>query len=63
MRVSINLRRYASHIALVSSMHEPSNCLEEERHDTLMEDNLKISSKFATNGILLEYNNRIVGFS
>jgi len=35
---SILLRIYVSHIALVSSICEPSNCLEEERCGTLMED-------------------------
>jgi hypothetical protein len=40
MRVSIPPRRYASHVALVSSICEPSSCLEEERCDTLMEDDV-----------------------
>jgi hypothetical protein len=38
VQVKIPSRRYASHIALVSSINEPSSCLEEERCDTLMED-------------------------
>jgi len=33
MRASVPLRRYASHVALVSSIRETSSCIEEERCD------------------------------
>jgi hypothetical protein len=33
VRASVPPRRYASHVALVSSIHETSNCIEEERCD------------------------------
>jgi hypothetical protein len=38
MRVSIPPRRYAIHIALDSSIYEPSSCFEEVRCVALMED-------------------------
>jgi len=37
VRESIPPRRYASHVALVSSISERSSCLEEERCDASME--------------------------
>jgi len=46
MRVSIPPRRYASHVALVSSIHEPSSYLEEERCEALMECDCS-NSRFA----------------
>jgi hypothetical protein len=60
--VSISSRRYASHVALVSSIHEPSNCLEEERCDTWMEYDGGIDSKFSIDGSVVEYKGRLVGF-
>jgi hypothetical protein len=39
MRVSIPPRRYANHIALATSICEPSSCFEEVRCDALMEEN------------------------
>ena len=33
MRASVPPRRYVSHVALISSIHETSNCIEEERCD------------------------------
>jgi hypothetical protein len=63
VRVSIPPRRYASHIALVSSICEPSSCLEEERCDTLMEDDVGIDSMFVVDGSIVEYRDRVVGFS
>jgi hypothetical protein len=56
--VSIPLRRYASHIALVSSIHEPSSYLEERRCDTY-----DVDSGVATNVSIAEYKDRVDGFS
>lgn len=55
MRVSIPLRTYASLIASISSIFVPSVCLEEERCDTLMKDDIKIESKFAANESFAAY--------
>lgn len=55
--------RYASHIALVSSIFELSTCLEEERRDTLMEDDAMIDSKFVIDKSIVEYKDRVVEFS
>jgi hypothetical protein len=54
VRVSIPPRRYGSQIALVSSICESSNCLEEEKHDTLMEDDARIDSRSLVDGIIVE---------
>jgi hypothetical protein len=37
--------------------------LEEKRHDTLMEDDVGIDSMFAVVGSIVEYNEKVVGFS
>ena len=39
IRMSLTHRRYANHIALATSICEPSNCFEEVRCDALMEEN------------------------
>lgn len=44
-RASIHPRRYATHIALASSICEPSNSLEEVRCDALMEDDVWVDPK------------------
>jgi hypothetical protein len=53
VRESIPPRRYAKHIALVSSICGPSSCLEEERCHTLMEDDVCVDFK-TTAGIDLQ---------
>lgn len=63
VRVSIPPRRYASHVALVSSIYMPFNCIEKERCDTLMEDDAEIDSRFVANGGIIEYKERVNGFS
>jgi hypothetical protein len=60
---SIPPRRYASHIIMVSSILEPSSCLEEEMYDTLMEDDAKVDSMIATNESIVVYREMIVGLS
>ena len=54
MEMSVPPRRYASHIALVSSIYEPSNCLEEERCDTLMDNGVKVVSIIVVDDISVE---------
>ena len=56
MSESILPRRYASHIALVSSIYVPSICYEEERcGGTLMENGVGIDSMIANTGSIIEY--------
>jgi len=62
VRESIHPRRYASHVASVSSICEPSSCSLEESCDTLMEDDAKIACRFATDGSIVEYKDRVDGF-
>jgi hypothetical protein len=54
VRASVPPRRYASHVALVSSIHETSSCSLEERCDALMED-VEIDSRVAVDGSIMEY--------
>jgi hypothetical protein len=52
MSVSMPPRLYASHLALVSSICMHSNCLEKERCDTLMEDDVEVNSMLHPMGVL-----------
>jgi len=63
MRVSIPPKRYVSHIALVSSIHEPSICLEEDRCYTLMEGDVEVDSMITSYGSSIEYRDKVIGFS
>ena len=63
VRESIPPRRYASHIALVFSICEPSSSLEEESCDTLMEEDAKVSSSTTIDGRIVEYRDKVIGFS
>jgi hypothetical protein len=63
VRVSIPPRRQDSHVALFISIHESSSCSEEERCDTLMEDDVEIDSRFIANGSIIEYMDRFDGFT
>jgi hypothetical protein len=60
--VSITPRRYASHVALDSSIHDLSSCLEEEMCHSL-EDDAEVYSMFTTDGSIVEYKDMIVGLS
>lgn len=54
VRVSVPPRRYASHVVLVSPIHEISSCSLEDRCDALIED-VEIDSKVVPNGSFMEY--------
>ena len=54
----ISPRRYSSYVPLGSSTREPSNCLEEERCAKL-EDDAQIDSKFANDGSIIEYKDKV----
>jgi len=63
VRASEPLRRYASQVALISSIHETSSCSLEESCYVLMED-VGIDSRVTTNGSIMEYEaRRYFGFS
>jgi hypothetical protein len=59
-RSSVPPKRYVSRIALVSSIHETSSCLGEERCDTLMEDDVEIDSRFVADGSIVEYKGKVI---
>jgi hypothetical protein len=59
VRARIPPWRYASNIALVSSICVPSSCLEESC-DTLMDDDVGIDSKFVADRSIVEYRDRVV---
>jgi hypothetical protein len=63
VRKNIPPRRYVSHITLISSICEPSSALEEERCDTLMEDDDGVDSMFVINGSVVDYMDMVVGYS
>jgi hypothetical protein len=54
LRESLSPSKYTSCVALISSIHETSNCSLEERCDALME-NVKIDSSVAANQSVMEY--------
>jgi hypothetical protein len=45
VRESLPPMRYSSHVSLFSSIYYPSSFLEEDRCDTLMEDDVLVDSK------------------
>jgi hypothetical protein len=63
IRENIPPRRYARHVALFSSIYEPSSCLEEETFDTLMEDDVEIDTRIIMDGSIIEYKDRVDGIS
>lgn len=63
MRASIPSRTYASHVALVSSIHAPSSYLKEERCDNLTKDDDDFDFSFEVNVSIVEYRDKVVGFS
>jgi hypothetical protein len=63
VRESIPPKEYTHHVAFVSFIYMPFGCLEEERCDTLMEDDANIDSNVANYGNIIEYRDRVVGFS
>jgi hypothetical protein len=64
VKVSVPPRRYASHVALVSSIYMTFQLsIEQERCDTLMEDDVEIDSRFAAEWEFVEYRDRVDEFS
>jgi hypothetical protein len=63
VRGSVPPRRYDSLIALFSSICESSNCLEEGRCDTLMEDDVGVVSRFAIDVSIMQYKDKDFIFS
>ena len=62
MRASAPSRRYASHVAFFSSIHEPSSCSLEGRCYTLMEDDVEMDSRFVVDGVLESTRRRLIDF-